>query len=122
MKTGSHGTAVALAWIARGWSAISVALLVAFVVGEGIAPGRGIPARPAEWLGFLFFPLGVAAGMIIAWWREACGGAITIGSLAAFYLVHLSTAGVWPRGAAWILFAAPGFLFLLSSFARRRSA
>ncbi len=63
------------AWI---WSAGSVALVVAFILGEGG------PCNTNEWIGFLFFPLGICAGIILAWWREALGGALTVASLLAF--------------------------------------
>jgi hypothetical protein len=92
----------------------SVALVLAFIVGEGFHPGRN------DWLGVLFFPLGISVGMILAWWREGLGGIITVGSLLTFYVVHLTTAGAFPKGCAWLLFAAPGFLFLLSSHSSRR--
>ena len=96
-------------WAARIWSVASVVVLLGFIFGEGIqAP------TPAEWLGLLFFPLGIMIGMILGWWREGLGGAITIGSLAAFYLVQIVTAGTLPRGWAWLVFATPGFLYLLS--------
>ena len=105
----------ALRWTARGWSAATVVLVLAFIVGEGLKPsGR------SGWLEFLLFPLGISLGMILAWWDELLGGSITVGSLLAFYLVHRATAGTFPRGWAWLTFAAPGFLFLLSSHWSRR--
>jgi hypothetical protein len=106
---------VALRWTARVWSAASVALVLGFIVGEGFNPS-GLN----EWLGILFFPVGISVGMILAWWKAGLGGSITVGSLLAFYLVHLATAGTFPKGWAWVVFAAPGFLFLLSSHFSRR--
>jgi len=105
----------ALRWTARIWSVLSVALVLAFIVGE-----RDNPSGLNEWLGFLFFPFGISVGMIISWWKEALGGCITVGSLLVFYMVRLTTAGMFPQGWAWLAFAAPGFLFLLSSFVSRR--
>jgi hypothetical protein len=105
----------ALRWTARVWSVASVALVLAFIVGEGVKP-----SGPSEWLGFLFFPLGISVGMILAWWKEGLGGSITVGSLLTFYVVHRTTAGTFPKGWAWLAFAAPGFLFLLSSHWSRR--
>ena len=95
-------------WAARFWSLASIGLLIAFVVGEGVHP-----TRPAEWLGLLFFPLGITIGMVIAWWREGTGGAITVASLIVFYFVHFATSGTFPSGWGWLVIAAPGFLFLL---------
>jgi len=105
-----------LRWIARIWSAATIALVLAFIVGE-----RSLPSGPREWLGFLFFPFGICVGMILAWKKESLGGLITVGSLLASYVVHFATTGRLLKGWAWLAFAAPGFLFLLSSQLSRRS-
>jgi hypothetical protein len=102
-------------WTARAWTVASIGLILAFLVGEGVDLSQ---MKASEWLGFLIFPVGICAGMILAWWREVLGGVITIGSLLIFYVVHFMTAGTFPRGWAWLVFAAPGFLFL---FCRQRS-
>jgi len=103
-------------WVARLWTIGSIGLILVFLVGE-----RSYPQIPAEWLGFLFFPFGISVGMILAWWREGIGGTIAVGSLVLFYVIHLTTAGTLPRGWAWLLFVAPGFLFLLCWFRSRRT-
>jgi hypothetical protein len=90
-------------------------LVLGFIVGEGFNPS-GLN----EWLGVLFFPAGISIGMILAWWKEALGGSITVGSLLAFYVVHVATAGTLPRGWAWLVFAAPGFMFILLAYVSRR--
>jgi hypothetical protein len=91
-------------------------LVLAFIVGE-----RSLPSGPKEWLGFLFFPFGICVGMILAWKKESLGGLITVGSLLASYVVHFATTGRLLKGWAWLAFAAPGFLFLLSSQLSRRA-
>jgi hypothetical protein len=101
-------------WVARVWSIATVVLVVLFLFGEPFNP------RGSQWLGLLLFPLGVCAGMVVAWWREGLGGCITVASLAAFYGLHLVTAGRLPTGWAFLAFAAPGFLFLLSWLVWRR--
>jgi hypothetical protein len=85
-----------------------MALVVAFIFGEGLDLKRG-----TEIAGFIFFPVGICLGMLVAWWHEGIGGAITAFSLIVFYSIHYFTSGTFPRGAAWIVFAFPGFLFLL---------
>ena len=99
-----------LRWVARIWSVAAIVLILGFIVGEGLNPSGW-----REWLGLLMFPFGISAGMILAWRHERLGGSITIGCLLCFYLFYRLTAGVYPRGLAWFLFSAPGFLFLLSS-------
>ncbi len=109
-------TSTILRWIARIWSLASLALLVLFAVGGG--GGGGVPtATEAVALGF--FPIGVAAGLLIAWRREGMGGVITVLSLAAFYLWLFLLDGRLTRGPYFLLFAAPGFLFLATGFLER---
>jgi hypothetical protein len=109
--------AVLLRWTARAWSLASVGLVLAFIVGE-----RVVPSGPSEWLEFLFFPVGICAGMVLAWWREGLGGVVTVASLGMFYLVHSATVGALPKGWAWLAFAAPGFLFLLAWVLSRKAS
>lgn len=105
-------------WIGRAWAVASIVLILAFLVGEGIDLSQ---MKAIEWLGFLFFPVGICAGMILAWWREGLGGIVAVGSLLIFYMIHFMTAGTFPKGWAWLVFAAPGFLFLFC-WQRSRSA
>jgi len=53
------------------------------------------------------------AGMIIAWWKEGLGSAVTLGSLLGFYLVYGYLLRNHIGGWAFVAFASPGFLFLL---------
>ena len=101
--------ASSLRWTARVWSVATIALVLAFIAGE-----RSLPSAPKEWLGFLFFPFGICVGMIVAWKKESLGGFITVASLLAAYVIHFATTGTLLKGWAWLAFAAPGFLFLLS--------
>jgi hypothetical protein len=106
----------ALGLTARIWSVASLLLVVAFMVGAGFRP-----SAPRDWLAVLFFPIGISAGMILAWGKERLGGSITAASLVAFYVVRFTTTGSFPQGWAWLAFAAPGFLFLLSSVLSERA-
>ena len=46
---------------------------------------------------------------------------MTVAALGCFYLIQLATAGEFPRGVAWLAFAAPGFLFLFTSYLSRKA-
>jgi hypothetical protein len=74
--------ALFLQWLARALSVVSALALLLFVVGEGVNPAE---LRSREWVLMIFFPLGVIAGMAVAWRREGLGGAITVVSLISFY-------------------------------------
>jgi len=110
MTAKASGLARVLRWSARILSVISIGLVILFVFGEGLNLFR-LTLR--ELVLFLFFPLGVCLGMIVAWRWEGLGGGITVGSLAAFYLVHRLFSPGFPRGFGLIAMALPGFLFLL---------
>ena len=96
--------------LARVSSVASITLIAMLFIGEGFNPSK---ITHNEWLGLIFFPLGVVLGMAIAWWKEGLGAAISVGSLAAFYLVWGYLLGNHIGGWAFVTFASPGFLFLL---------
>lgn len=96
--------------LARVGSIASITLLVWLFMGEALHPAE---ISPREWPGLLFFPVGVMVGMFIAWWKEGLGSALTLGSLLAFYLVYGYLMRNHIGGWAFIVFASPGFLFLL---------
>ena len=60
-----------------------------------------------------FFPTGVIIGMAVAWWKEGVGSLVTLGSLLAFYVVYGYLMRNHLGGWAFVVFASPGFLFLL---------
>ena len=101
---------LSLRWIARAASLLSIGLILMFLIGDSFNPAR---VRPREWIGLAFFPVGVVAGMIVAWWKEGFGGAITLASLVAFYGIYGWLMGSNVNSAAFIFFATPGFLFLI---------
>ena len=117
MLAHAFNTGKVIRWIARLLSLFSAVVLSLFVVGEPF-PVSKITA--AQWLGFAMFPVGVVIGFIVAWRREGLGGAITIGSLLAFYSVFVFLLnGNLKQGLGFILFAFPGLLFVISWLMRR---
>ena len=102
-------------WVARLWSFISIILIIGFIMGEGI-----YLKTTGEWLSFLFFPLGISVGMIVAWWKEEIGGIVTISSFLIFYLIYYLVNNAFPKGIAWLLFSMPGFLFIFSCYLSRK--
>ena len=96
--------------IARVCSIASITLLLMLFAGEWLHPSQ---VTPREWIALFFFPFGVIVGMAIAWWKEALGAAITLGSLLAFYFVYGYLMSYHIGGWAFVMFASPGFLFLL---------
>jgi hypothetical protein len=98
--------------LARVGSIASITLLLMLFVGEGFHPSK---ISTNEWAGLLFFPIGVVIGMAIAWWKEGVGSVITVGSLIGFYLVWGYIMRNHIGGWWFLVFASPGFLFLLHS-------
>lgn len=113
MSTDKRGVTV-LRWMARVWSIASIGFLLLMFIGSGLEEGFN-PAQFAfrDLVGLFFFPFGVGLGMIVAWRWEGLGGAITVGSLLAFYAALGVMDGRFPRGPWFALVAAPGVLFLV---------
>jgi len=96
--------------LAKVGSIASISLLVLIFLGEAFNPSQ---ISRTEWIGLFFFPIGVITGMLIAWWKEGLGSALTVGSLAGFYLVYGYIFQNHIGGWWFVIFASPGFLFLL---------
>lgn len=97
--------------VARAASVICIAVILLFFIGEGIDFGK-IAAK--EWIGLLFFPVGVFVGLVLAWREEMLGGAVTIASVIGFYLVYgLLLSGTIRQGWLFLLFLVPGLLSVL---------
>jgi hypothetical protein len=108
----------ALKWVATIWSVASVVFVLTFILGEAFG-GHGAKPTGTEWVGLAFWPGGVIVGLVIAWFRKGLGGTIAIASLIVFYFWHLLERGKFPGGPYFLLVAAPGILFLLSSLLSR---
>lgn len=107
-------------WIARVTAAISTAIILILLVGEGVHPGE-IEIR--EWLGLLFFPVGMVAGFAIAWRHPLQGAVISLVSLFAFYfIVGLLLYGRFAGGPAFLILSSPAALFLWQGLQERRDA
>jgi hypothetical protein len=58
--------------------------------------------------------------MVIAWWRQVIGGALSLGAMILFFTVERFVTGGLPRGLILYLMLLPDILFLMDSFIRRR--
>lgn len=103
---------VVIRWVARMWGSAIVALMVLFAFMHTVSPDAP-PPTGSEWVGLAFFPLGVCAGLVLAWRWEGLGGGIAVGSYLAFYAWMLVSGSGLPSGPYFSLAAIPGALFLL---------
>ena len=106
-KVTTDPTRLVIRWTARVMSILFIGVFVTMFLREGINPN---PTSPREWSSLIFFPVGASLGMILAWWQEGLGGAITVVSVFVSILIHDPSAG----GAYVLTCASPGLLFLLS--------
>jgi hypothetical protein len=113
MKTNSRRelASVILRWVARAASLISIALILMFLIGDRFNPAS---VRPTQWIGLALFPTGVVIGMLVAWWKEVVGACITLTSLAGFYAVYGWFLGNNVNSLAFLVFASPALLFLVT--------
>ena len=109
-KKGEDKNFYGLRWTARILSAICLIILLLFIFGESSDWSK---VTGKQFVGLLFFPVGLVVGLIIAFWKEFLGGAIAVGSVAAFYVVYglLLNASLM-QGWWFIVFVIPGALFL----------
>lgn len=109
------------AWAAR-WAGRTLGLVSLGVVGMFVAAEPPWPwlLSPLEGTLLLCFPVGVAVGLVLEWWREGLGGLVTVLGVLGFYLVHRVGAGGWPRGPWFLIFASPSAFFLASWALRAR--
>lgn len=108
----------AIIWVARIWSLASIGFVLLFVFAD-VLSGNGARPTQGEWIGLVLWPTGVVLGLVVAWFRAELGGAIATASLIAFYLWGFLERGRFPGGPYFVLVAAPGILFLLSSLLSR---
>jgi hypothetical protein len=118
MKSKQQITATGVRWLARITSLLSIGMLSLFLFGE---PFNATRITTREWVGLAFFPAGVAIGLIIAWWKEGLGAAISLVSLLAFYTIFGWLLGSSVKGPYFVLFASPAFLFLIAWFLSKRN-
>jgi hypothetical protein len=97
----------AVRWTARFLSILFIGVFILLFFGGSFDPRA---ATMREWVSFFFFPLGASLGMILAWWKEGLGGALTVLSVFLSILVHDPSTG----GGYALTCASPGLLFLLS--------
>lgn len=96
---------------ARISSVLSIAVLLMFLFGEEFNPAK---IKFNQWIGFLFFPVGIVLGFIIGWKYELTGGLISVISLLCFYFIYgLALTGKLPQTFAFLIFTIPGFLFVI---------
>ncbi len=105
-----------LCWTARIWGIASASLLLMFAFG-----GREhIRFTSSEAVGFLFFPIGIIIGFAVAWRNQIIGGIVTVGSLVLFFVWLSVRDGRFQFGPYFLLFAAPGFLHIVSGLLARQ--
>jgi hypothetical protein len=106
-------------WTARALAVVVVGFVSLTLIGEGgFNPFRLTAGDAALMLCFWT----AVAGLVVAWWSESVGGALTVGGMLLFYAVHWSVSGQFPRGWYFGLIALPGLLFLFSAALDRRRA
>jgi hypothetical protein len=113
--SGLRTTLLVIRWAARLASLFFIGAFILMFLGEGFDTSK---VTPREWVSLLFFPFGAMLGLILAWWKEGLGGAISLGSLLANYIVgDVSSAG----GGYQLICVSPAFLFLLCWFLAREA-
>ena len=114
--------AITIKWIARIWSILSFAFLLLFFGAHIFSSSETDTFAFKDLLQFVFFPIGLTIGLIIAWKMEGLGGIIAIASIIGFHLQMLITHGKPDFVLLIELLAAPGILFILYWILSRKRA
>jgi hypothetical protein len=110
-----------LRWISGISAGITAGLILLIFIGDAFADGIGpilnlTPRETAMMAAFLIMFL----GLVLSWKWELVGGIITVCGLAAFYLLDYALSGSFPHGPFFLIFAAPGFLFVYLGWRSRK--
>lgn len=111
-----QGFAGVLNWIARIWSILSIVFILTFFLGSMLGPDKGGENDPSI-LMFVFFPIGLVIGLILAWKWNFAGGLIAVLSIILFHLT------IEPELNLFIeLIAVPGLLFLIAGIIAKQNS
>ena len=99
-------------WTARIVGLLLVGVLSLFAVGEGFDP---MQFKGVE-LGMMVALLMALMGMVVLWWREGIGGAISLAGMIAFYGLNFAASGKLPGGPVFPFCFLPGVLALVCAY------
>ena len=106
-----------LIWTARILAALMAALILIIFLGEALADGLGPLSVLTLRERLIMAAFSIAfLGLILGWIREALGGWLVVGGMAAFYLLDYLFSGSFPQGGTFLLIILPGFLYLFSAY------
>lgn len=114
----SNTFTVIVRWTARISATVSVGILTLFLFSHLVA--GELKPDSSEAVGLLCFPVGVIAGLTLAFRFEMVGAVTAIVSLMAFHVWHFLRSSDWPGGIYFMLFTSPAALFLCSGWLQRR--
>lgn len=102
--------------VARAADALCLAIIILFLIGEDLV---FTDLSTIDWIGFLFFPLGVFVGLVFAWREELLGGSLIVTSVAGFYFLYGGLLNPTIQ-QSWTLlpFLIPGMLFIIYGVVR----
>lgn len=108
--------------IARIWSALAAGMILVIFAGDAFVDGLGPVLKLTTRETLMMVALACLwLGLVLGWLRELAGGLLTIGSALAFYLFDFAFSGTFPRGPFFLLFAAPGLLYIYCALQTRKS-
>ena len=96
--------------MARGAAIVCLTIIILFMIGGDFVFGSILGG---DWIGFLFFPVGVFVGLVLSFREELIGGTLTVISILSFYLIYgLLLNSSMSQGWALLPFLVPGLLFV----------
>jgi len=106
-------------WLARIWGGLAAAFLIFMYIAHVLSSWSFLPSG-SDALPFIFFPIGVAVGLVIAMKWAGLGGSITFVSMIAWHLIMYTAHGEPDIEPMIDGLAAPSLLFLVAWLLSRR--
>jgi len=107
-----------LEFLAKIWSILSLVFILVFFLGYGFGSDKGqIPI--SEIVNFIFFPIGLFIGLVLAWKFKLTGGLIAVVSMIMFHLIMFIRSGNPDFVLMLELLAVPGLIFLILGIAEK---
>lgn len=97
-----------LRWVSRLLGLFLIGLILVFAAGLRFNP---LALQPTE-IVMTVALLASLAGMVVLWWREGLGGAVSLAGIALFYAINFAASGRFPGDWVFPLFFLPGILAL----------
>jgi len=111
-----------LNWVSKIWSLLSILFVALFFLAHIFESKEPITLNFSIIRTFIFFPIGLLIGLVLAWKWNITGGIIAVLSIVGFHLDMFIQNGDPDFVILIELLAFPGLLFVILGILKKRSS